>query len=140
MPGEKLLWSAGWDPRTSSQRYTRTWGSTRGRNSSITPAARSPFCRAESRFRNFGRARAAPVPRVIRNMKIFRIALLLLAVPLSPVFGSSQAWGQDSPLPWSKMEKFFAPPEEYKGKLGDYRSLMKFDDGTPVKTPQDWTR
>jgi dienelactone hydrolase len=38
------------------------------------------------------------------------------------------------------MEKFFAPPEEYKGKFGDYRSLMTFDDGTPVKSAQDWSR
>ncbi len=47
---------------------------------------------------------------------------------------------QESSLPWSEMEKFFVPPEEYKGKLGDYRPLLKFDDGTPVKTPEDWSR
>jgi dienelactone hydrolase len=38
------------------------------------------------------------------------------------------------------MEKFFTPPEEFKGKLGDHRSLMQFDDGTPVKTREDWAR
>jgi len=47
---------------------------------------------------------------------------------------------QDGSVPWSEMEKFFAPPEEYKGKLGEYRPLMTFDDGAPVKTPQDWLR
>jgi dienelactone hydrolase len=38
------------------------------------------------------------------------------------------------------MEKFFVPPAEYRGKLGDYRSLLTFDDGAPVKTRQDWSR
>ena len=52
----------------------------------------------------------------------------------------SIASGQDVSIAWSEMEKFFAPPEQYKGKFGDYRSVMKFDDGTPVKTAQDWTR
>lgn len=52
----------------------------------------------------------------------------------------SNAFGQDVPVPWSEMEKFFVPPEQYKGRLGDYRSLMKFDDGAPVKSRQDWSR
>ncbi len=50
------------------------------------------------------------------------------------------ASAQDGATPWSEMEKFFAPPEEYQGKYGDYRSVMAFDDGTPVKSPEDWTR
>jgi dienelactone hydrolase len=41
---------------------------------------------------------------------------------------------------WSEMEKFFQPPKEYQHQLGDYRSVMTFDDGTPVRTPQDWPR
>ena len=44
------------------------------------------------------------------------------------------------PLPWSEMEPFFSPPKEFAGKLGDYRSVMQFDDGTPVRSPQDWPR
>jgi dienelactone hydrolase len=50
------------------------------------------------------------------------------------------ASGEEVSIPWSKMEGFLVPPEEWKGKLGDYRPLMKFDDGTPVKTRQDWSR
>lgn len=48
--------------------------------------------------------------------------------------------GQEAPIGWPEMQKFFTAPDQYKGKLGDYRSLMKLDDGTPVKTPQDWPR
>jgi hypothetical protein len=61
-------------------------------------------------------------------------AALLLLVPALP------AGSQEEHPPWPEMEKHFVPPEEYRGKLGDYRPLMKFDDGTPVKTPQDWQR
>ena len=52
----------------------------------------------------------------------------------------SVAFGQDAPIAWSEMEKFFVPPEQYQGRLGEYRSLMRFDDGTPVNTRQDWPR
>jgi hypothetical protein len=38
------------------------------------------------------------------------------------------------------MEPFFQPPAEYEGKFGNYRSVLKFDDGTPVQSPRDWPR
>jgi len=50
------------------------------------------------------------------------------------------ASGREVSIPWSEMARFFVPPEEYQGKLGGYRSLMKFDDGTMVKSRQDWSR
>lgn len=43
-------------------------------------------------------------------------------------------------IPWARMEGFFHPPEQYKDKLGGYRTVMRFDDGTPVRTAQDWQR
>lgn len=66
--------------------------------------------------------------------------LLILAICRSAVVVPPEASGQDGRSSWTEMEKFFVPPEEYKGKLGEYRSPMKFDDGTPVKTPEDWLR
>jgi dienelactone hydrolase len=73
-----------------------------------------------------------------RNLNAAVILAVVLAAggPETP----SMASGQDVSISWSEMEKFFMPPEQYKGKLGDYRSLMKFDDGAPVKTRQDWSR
>ena len=69
-------------------------------------------------------------------------AIAALAVVLACGGGGvrSIALGQDAPVPWSEMEKFFVPPEQHRGRLGDYRSLMKFDDGAPVRTRQDWSR
>src|SRR5688500_4675038 len=42
--------------------------------------------------------------------------------------------------PWDKIKPHFAPPREFTDKTGDYRSPLLFEDGTPVKTPQDWQR
>jgi hypothetical protein len=52
----------------------------------------------------------------------------------------STASGRDAPIPWSEMERFFAPPEEFRGKLGDLRPLLEFDDGSPVETGQEWSQ
>lgn len=38
------------------------------------------------------------------------------------------------------IEPYFTPPREFAGKLGDYRSPLLFDDGTPVKTAADWPK
>src|SRR4051812_42508373 len=34
----------------------------------------------------------------------------------------------------------FQPPPEFAGQYGNFRSPLKFYDGTPVKTPADWAR
>ena len=39
---------------------------------------------------------------------------------------------------WSKIAAFFQPPKELVDDLGDYRSPLVFDDGRPVRTPEDW--
>ena len=39
-----------------------------------------------------------------------------------------------------KVDPFFTPPEEWRGKFGKYRSPLMFNDGTKVKTPADWAR
>jgi pimeloyl-ACP methyl ester carboxylesterase len=41
---------------------------------------------------------------------------------------------------WEKIAPFFQPPAEWAGDLGDYKSPLIFDDGRPVKTPEDWRR
>ncbi len=39
---------------------------------------------------------------------------------------------------WERIGRFFAPPEKFAGDLGDYRPVLEFYDGRPVKTPADW--
>jgi len=41
---------------------------------------------------------------------------------------------------WSRIAPYFQPPPEYTGQLGDYRSLLTFDDGSLVQTSEDWAR
>lgn len=41
---------------------------------------------------------------------------------------------------WKLIAPFFQPPAEYAGQLGDYRSPLRFGDGTWAKTPADWAR
>ena len=43
-------------------------------------------------------------------------------------------------IAWEKISPFFSPPEEFKGKYGDYRSPLKFYDGKTVKSPGDWNK
>lgn len=39
-----------------------------------------------------------------------------------------------------KLEPYYQPPDEYRSKLGNYRSPLKFANGEAVRTPDDWQR
>ncbi|MDD4268435.1 MAG: dienelactone hydrolase family protein [Pirellulales bacterium] len=41
---------------------------------------------------------------------------------------------------WQTIAPFFSPPPEFAGELGAYRSPLRFADGSPVETPEDWGR
>src|SRR5690242_5275911 len=65
--------------------------------------------------------------------------LLLL---VSVVAGSAVIAAEPAPRAalWNKLEKYTQPPPEFAGKLGDYRSPLKFADGTLVASPDDWPK
>ena len=42
--------------------------------------------------------------------------------------------------PPAKLAPFMKPPKELEGDFGDYRSPLKFDDGTAVKNAEDWKK
>ena len=58
---------------------------------------------------------------------LFAIALLLAA---------NQPNAADS-IP-ETIRSFFTPPAQFADDLNDYRSPLKFDDGTPVRAPAQW--
>ena len=58
-----------------------------------------------------------------------------LAVPFLVLAGT--AFAADPP---ASIAPFFQPPKEFAGDLGGYRSPLKFDDGTPVKTAEEWQK
>ena len=46
----------------------------------------------------------------------------------------------DADSAYKKLAPYFRPPAEYRGDYGGYRSPLRFDDDTLVKSPADWTR
>jgi dienelactone hydrolase len=51
-------------------------------------------------------------------------------------FATSASAGE--PGAWETIRSSFRPPPEYADQFGPYRSPLKFDDGSDVKTPADW--
>lgn len=41
---------------------------------------------------------------------------------------------------WKVLAPYFAPPAEFEKDFGEYRSPMKFADGSVARTPEDWQR
>ena len=41
---------------------------------------------------------------------------------------------------WKKISGYFMPTIEFQNNYGDYRSLLKFYNGEPVRSPKDWTK
>jgi hypothetical protein len=39
-----------------------------------------------------------------------------------------------------RLKPYYQPPPEFAGQMGDYKSPLKFADGTPVQSAQDWNR
>ena len=80
-----------------------------------------------------------------QNHALFRLrswfcALLILAVCGIP---AAQAEADDAPARdalWRQIEKFVQPPAEFAGQFGEYRSPLKFADGSVAKSPEDWAR
>ena len=62
--------------------------------------------------------------------------VLLVAVAFG--FGTLAFATADEPP--AKLAPYFKPPEELANDLGNYRSPLKFDDGTDVKTAADWKK
>jgi hypothetical protein len=67
-----------------------------------------------------------------------RAILVTTFVALAAV--ASVGLAEEPSAAWSAMEAFFVPPAEYRGKLGEYRSVLRFDDGSPVRSTADWAR
>lgn len=51
--------------------------------------------------------------------------------------GASAVRAADLP---AALAPYFQPPAELAGEFGGYRTPLKFDDGTPVRTAADWAR
>jgi len=72
----------------------------------------------------------------------FILTLMSLVVAAAPLFSAppEEPKAEVPALTWNDVLPFMTPPDEFTGKLGAYRSVMKFDDGSQVKSPADWPR
>jgi glycerophosphoryl diester phosphodiesterase len=66
-------------------------------------------------------------------MKSTLLALVCLASFSSTVLNAADPT-------WDDLRKFFAAPEEFAGKFGDYPSPLKFYDGKPVENGYQWAQ
>src|SRR5262249_16933661 len=69
---------------------------------------------------------------------VLRIALAAVLPIAAATIGAQQLATPDAL--WQKVQPYAQPPEEFAGKLGTYRSPLKFADGRVVKSAADWPR
>ena len=67
-----------------------------------------------------------------------RRAVIALLATLPTI--ASAAAEQNAQSAWKRIAPYFSPPAELANDFGPYRSPLKFDDGTEVKSAQDWQR
>lgn len=66
------------------------------------------------------------------------LTLLIGCVSLG-FLSAATAVSAERPLP-PEIASYFEPPAELAGKMGAFRSPLLFEDGSAVKTAQDWAR
>jgi len=69
-----------------------------------------------------------------------RAGFCVLVVTVVLVSLGAAGRGKESGEAWEKISLYFAPPAQYAGKFGNYRSPLLFDDGTRVQSREDWQR
>lgn len=74
-------------------------------------------------------------------MRPIPLVIFLAIIPGAGEFArTSQAVAQAKIQPPAELAEYFRPPEKYRNDLGAFRSPLKFADGSPVKTGEDWQR
>jgi len=67
------------------------------------------------------------------------IILFLLAAP-DPCGGQDGRPAESRQDSWRQIAPYFSPPEPWAGEFGDYRSPLRFADGSMVRSADDWPR
>lgn len=68
------------------------------------------------------------------------LGLLVLVVGCVAWHPPALAEKPDNKALWERIAPFFSPPPEYADDYGDFRPVLKFDDGRPVKSADDWQK
>lgn len=75
--------------------------------------------------------------RAIRNILL---SAVLLIAGLNVKGIASTHGKRNATVLWKEISRYFSPPAEFRNKFGDYRSPLKFYDGKPVNTPEQWKK
>ncbi len=74
---------------------------------------------------------------MMQTTTFIRLFLLGLSTFLLGLVTPSGA--EDAPADaWQRIAPYFSPPKQFAGVLGDYRSPLRFADGRPVRSADDW--
>lgn len=74
---------------------------------------------------------------------MLRLSVLLLLISGFSIELKSQTLRDKNEIEstsWSSISSYFSPPPEYKDNFGNYRSPLKFYNGTDVKNPSGWKK
>jgi dienelactone hydrolase len=73
---------------------------------------------------------------------VLRLLVGLAVSTVACVVGSNALAADESPPKdlWQRIEPYTHPPAEFAGKLGSYRSPLKFADGGDVASAEEWPR
>ncbi len=72
---------------------------------------------------------------IFQRTSTWTVAVCLAIIVSSFLQASAQSRTQ---LKQSDLDPFFLPPPKYANDFGDFRSPLKFYDGRPIKTADDW--
>jgi len=64
--------------------------------------------------------------------------VLWISVPLANASDVPTGTGSGRPSVPEKLAPYFHPPREFAEDMGNYRSPLRFYDGRPVNTPEEW--
>jgi len=66
------------------------------------------------------------------------VTLSIFAAAFGPSVSVSAADSAEEA--WKIISPYFDPPDEYKNDMGSHKPVLKFYDGTPVRTKADWEK
>lgn len=75
----------------------------------------------------------------MKPKKIFFVFSLVTVAVIASMLIACNDSSDTKKILWEKIEPFFSPPPEFSNKYGLYRSPLKFYDGRPVESKEDWT-
>lgn len=69
---------------------------------------------------------------------LYRVVFPLLLWGIVAICGLPAGWGDEGAARPERLAAYFSPPPEFANDLGNYRSPLRFYDGRPVKTVEEW--